>query len=313
MLAGLLDRGLQERPAGRAATIEERGGEVDAEEKTETGCGRWDQFQHGERSFVLLGGFVVTTTASSQVAGAPRQHHRILGMTEGRGGAGMVGEERQHAFVVRPRSQDGGDRRVKSQPGARPHRVVADRAEQRMHERETQRFAWISGDEPGVLGRFEGLQHGPEIATGGGGDEIGVECRPDHHGDVEELHLGRRQPIEPGAEQAADGVDPTIATARLQGQQWVAASCGVHLLCGPAPPCHGKEPGDVFLGEGRQADHFDAGLAAELGEESGQRVVEIGGRISARQHEQRWRQHRPGGRGNAANRASSPSTSARPR
>ena len=116
-----------------------------------------------------------------------------------------------------------------------------------------------------------------------------MEFRPDHHGDVEELHLGRRQPIEPGAEQAADGVDPTIATARLQGQQWVAASCGVHLLCGPAAPCHGEEPGDVFLGEGRQADHFDAGLAAELGEESGQRVVEIGGRISARQHEQRWR------------------------
>ena len=159
MLASLLDRGLQERPAGRAATIEERCGEVDAEEKTETGCGRRDQFQHGERLFVLLGGFVVTTMASSQVAGAPRQHHRILGMTEGRGGAGMVGEERQHAFVVRPRSQDGGDGRVKSQPSARSHRVVADRAEQRMDERETQRFAWISGDEPGVLGRFEGLEH----------------------------------------------------------------------------------------------------------------------------------------------------------
>ncbi len=76
---------------------------------------------------------------------------------------------------------------------------------------------------------------------------------------------------------------------RLQGQQWVAASCGVHLLCGPAAPCLGEEPGDVFLGEGRQADHLDAGLAAELGEESGQRVVEIGGRVSAREHEQRWR------------------------
>ena len=60
---------------------------------TETGCGgRRDQFQQGERSFVLLGGFVVAAMASGQMAGAPRQHHRILGVAEGRGGAGMVGE-----------------------------------------------------------------------------------------------------------------------------------------------------------------------------------------------------------------------------
>ena len=71
----------------------------------------------------------------------------------------MVGEERQHAFVVRPRSQDGDDRAVESQPGARPHRVVADRAEQRMHEREAQGFAWISSDEAGIFGRFESLEH----------------------------------------------------------------------------------------------------------------------------------------------------------
>ena len=83
---------------------------------------------------------------------------------------------------------------------------------------------------------------------------------------------------------------PTIADARFQRQQGVAACCGVHLRCGPAPPCHGKKPGDVFPGEGRQADHVDAGLTAQLGEESGQRVVEIGGGISACcQHEQRGR------------------------
>ena len=116
-----------------------------------------------------------------------------------------------------------------------------------------------------------------------------MELRSDHHGDVEELHLGRRQPIEPGAEQAADGVDPTIAAARLQGEQWVAAGCGVHLLCRPAAPCLGEEPGDVLLGERRQADHLDTGLTAELGEESGQHVVELGGRVSARDDDQHRR------------------------
>ena len=157
---GFLDRGLQERPAGGAASVEQRGGEVHAEVKTEMGCcGRWDQFQQGEGTFVLLGGLVVASSASSQVAGASHQHHCILGVTEGCGGAGMVGEERQHAFVVRPRSQGGRDRSVESQSGACPHRVVADRAEQRVNERETQRLAWIGGDEAGVFGRLEGREH----------------------------------------------------------------------------------------------------------------------------------------------------------
>ena len=116
-----------------------------------------------------------------------------------------------------------------------------------------------------------------------------MELRPDHDGDVEEFHLGWRQPIEPGAEQAIDGVDPTIAPACLQSQQWVAASGGVHFRCGPAVHCLGEELGDVLLGERRQADQLDARLSAEFGEESGQRVVEIGSRVSARQHEQRRR------------------------
>ena len=51
LLASLLDRSLQERPAGRAAAIQECCGEVDVEEKTEMGCVRWDQFQHGEGLF----------------------------------------------------------------------------------------------------------------------------------------------------------------------------------------------------------------------------------------------------------------------
>ena len=116
-----------------------------------------------------------------------------------------------------------------------------------------------------------------------------MELRPDHDGDVEELHLGRRQTIESGAEQAVDGVDPRSPPPASRAKSGLPPVVAYTSSAGRPHPASARSRATSSSVRADRLITSTQGWRPSSARNPSQRVVEIGGRVSAREHEQRWR------------------------